>query len=80
MDIGPISIPALNWGSCFLDNIGTQGAMVRGEVDMPYTRQYSGTIPYFYFIEMQVSWGMGLLLGFVALIGLGWFSWQGGIS
>jgi len=49
-----------------------QGAMVSGAADMPFTRQYRGTLPYLYFIEQQVRWGMGWLLGVVALAGLAW--------
>ncbi|MCA9925417.1 MAG: phospholipid carrier-dependent glycosyltransferase, partial [Anaerolineales bacterium] len=72
MQIGPLSIPALDWRSCFLDNILTQGAMVRGDTDLPFTRQYIGTTPFLYFIEMQIKWGMGPLLGVAAFIGFGW--------
>ncbi len=74
--IGPISIPAINWGSCFLDNIGTQGAMVRGDLDLPFTRQYRGTAPFLYFAEMQLRWGMGPILGLLAFLGFGWIAWQ----
>ena len=72
---GPIDIPSLNWGSCFLENIGTQGAMVQGQSDLAFTRQYTGTIPYLYYIEMQLRWGMGLLLGLVAFIGFAYAIW-----
>ncbi|MEJ2748340.1 MAG: glycosyltransferase family 39 protein, partial [Anaerolineae bacterium] len=60
---GPVTIPRLNWGSCFLENISTQSAMVRGNIDLPFTRQYAGTRPFLYQIEMQLKWGMGPLLG-----------------
>ncbi|MGW8318008.1 MAG: ArnT family glycosyltransferase [Candidatus Promineifilaceae bacterium] len=70
--LGPIHVPALNWGSCFLQNVVSQGAMVRGVRDVPYVRQYAGTVPYLYFIEMQLRWGMGLLLGLVAFGGFAW--------
>lgn len=73
---GPVMIPQLNWGSCYLDNISTQSAMVRGDIDLPFTRQYEGTRPFLYFIEMQLKWGMGPLLGLVAFTGLGWAIWQ----
>jgi hypothetical protein len=76
VEIGPLKLPALDWGSCFLDNIATQGAMVRGEIDLPFTRQYFGTTPYLYYIEMQLRWGMGYLLGLVAFVGFGWATWK----
>ncbi len=74
---GPVTIPRHNWGSCFLENISTQNAMARGGIDLPFTRQYAGTRPFLYFIEMQTRWGMGPLLGLVAFAGLGWAVWQG---
>ena len=74
--IGPINIPAINWKSCYLENIFTQGAMVRGGSDLGFTRQYAGTWPYLYYIEMQLRWGMGWFLGMVAFVGFGWAVWQ----
>jgi 4-amino-4-deoxy-L-arabinose transferase-like glycosyltransferase len=74
--IGPLHVPALDWRSCFLDNISTQGAMVRGEIDFPFTRQYSGTIPYLYHLESQLRWGMGPSLGIFAFSGFAWAVWQ----
>ncbi len=70
--LGIINIPALDWKSCYLENIFTQGAMVSGTADLGFTRQYAGTWPYLYFIEMQLRWGMGWLLGLVALAGFVW--------
>lgn len=75
-EIGSLTIPALDWHSCFLQNVGTQGAMVRGQLDLAFTRQYAGTTPYLYYIEMQLRWGMGLLLGLVAFAGFGWAVWR----
>ncbi len=72
LHLGLINIPALDWKSCYLENIFTQGAMVRGDADLGFTRQYAGTWPYFYFIEMQLRWGMGWLLGLVAIAGFVW--------
>ncbi len=74
--LGPITIPAVNWGSCYLENIVTQGNMVRGDGDVPFTRQYSGTLPYLYFVEMQLRWGMSWPLGLLAFGGLGWAFWR----
>ncbi|MCA9897609.1 MAG: phospholipid carrier-dependent glycosyltransferase [Ardenticatenaceae bacterium] len=76
MQIGPISVPALDWGSCYVENIATQNSMVQGRGNIPFTRQYSDTLPYLYFIEMQLRWGMGWLLGLLAFGGFGWAIWQ----
>ncbi|MCA9961756.1 MAG: phospholipid carrier-dependent glycosyltransferase, partial [Anaerolineales bacterium] len=73
---GPFTIPALDWRSCYLENIVTQGAMVGGDIDLPFTRQYRDTLPLLYPIEMQLRWGMGLLLGVAAFAGFGWAIWQ----
>ncbi|MCP4418546.1 MAG: glycosyltransferase family 39 protein [Chloroflexi bacterium] len=74
--IGPLTMPSVNWGSCYLENIATQGRMVRGESDIPFTRQYSGTRPYLYFVEMQLRWGTGWLLGLLSFGGFAWIVWQ----
>jgi 4-amino-4-deoxy-L-arabinose transferase-like glycosyltransferase len=72
--VGPLALPAFNLRSCYLQNVITQGAMVRGESDLAFTRQYAGTWPYLYFIEMQLRWGMGWLLGALAFAGLAFFT------
>ncbi|MGQ9785533.1 MAG: DUF2298 domain-containing protein [Anaerolineae bacterium] len=53
-----------------------QGDMVTGVADFPFTRQYRGTLPYLYFLEQQVLWGMGPPLGVLALLGLIWVIWR----
>ena len=62
----------LDWKSFYQFVIKEQGAMARGEADFPFTRQYRGTTPYLYFIEQQILWGMGILLGMVGWLGFGW--------
>ncbi|MCA9974002.1 MAG: glycosyltransferase family 39 protein [Anaerolineales bacterium] len=74
--LGPLTIPRLNWRSCYLENVVTQGAMVRGRIDLPFTRQYIGTRPYLYPVAMQLQWGMGPLLGVAAFAGFGWAAWR----
>jgi hypothetical protein len=69
MRLGPIEIPNLEWGSCYLENVTLQGTMVQGLRDVPFVRQYIGTAPFLYFIEMQLRWGMGWLLGLAAFGG-----------
>ena len=77
VSIGPITIPALDWRSCYLQNVVTQSGMVRGKLDLGFTRQYAGTLPYLYPLEMQLRWGMGWLLGLLAFAGFAWALWQG---
>lgn len=56
----------------FVESIGQESKMVRGVVDLPYTRQYRNTIPYLYQIEQQLRWGMGWPLGLAGFAGLAW--------
>ncbi len=77
LNFGPLTVPAVDWKNCYLENVFTQGAMVRGDLDFGFTRQYAGTRPYLYFIEMQLRWGMGWLLGMLAFAGFGWAVWWG---
>ena len=73
--LGPLALPEGLARSCYLQNVAEQNAMVRGAADLGFTRQYEGTLPYLYFIEMQLRWGMGPLLGVAAFAGLGWAVW-----
>ncbi len=77
VSLGSVHIPALNWGSCFLENVVRQGVMANGQSDLGFTRQYSDTTPYLYFLEMQLKWGMGPLLGAAAFLGLVYLSFRG---
>ncbi len=56
----------------YLKQIAEQSAMVRGEADWPFTRQYVGTTPFLYQIAQQVRWGLGWPLGIAAFAGFGW--------
>ena len=76
LNIGPVTVPDQLQNSCYLQNVVSQGTMVRGTRDVPYVRQYDGTAPYLYFIEMQVRWGMGPVLGLVSFAGLAWAVWR----
>jgi 4-amino-4-deoxy-L-arabinose transferase-like glycosyltransferase len=75
MVFGPLRIPALDLSSCYLSNILSQGSMVRGQSDLGFTRQYDGTLPYLYPIEMQLRWGMGWPLGILAFAAFVWIIW-----
>ena len=63
----------LEWSS-FIQNtlVGPGKQVASGTIDTTFTRQYRNTIPYLYFIQQQVVWGMGLPLGLIALAGSGW--------
>ena len=66
----------LDWPNFKQAVIVEQGAMVRGDADFPFTRQYRGTTPYLYHIEQSVRWGMGWALGIVGWLGLAWAFWR----
>ncbi len=55
----------------YLDAVGTQARLVRGDLDYPYTRQYVGT-GLLYHLRNLVLWGMGPALGLLVLAGLVW--------
>jgi YYY domain-containing protein len=65
----------LDWQN-FVSQVSDQGSLARGMLDLPYVRQFAGTIPVVYQVQNMVLWGMGLTLGLVALAGLGWFLWR----
>lgn len=56
----------------YVGQIVSQNAMVSGAMDAPYTRQYIGTIPYWYFVRQLSQWGLTWPLGIVAWAGLVW--------
>ncbi len=60
----------LDWESFIRATLVEQGRMVRGIADMPFTRQYRNTIPYLYFIEQQLAWGLWWPLGAVTAFGV----------
>ncbi len=62
----------LDWVNFTQSTLIDQGRMARGLEDIPYTRQYRNTVPYLYFIQQQVVWGMGLPLGVIAAVGSVW--------
>ncbi|MCS6827327.1 MAG: DUF2298 domain-containing protein [Caldilinea sp.] len=66
----------LDWGTFSRAVLVEQGMMVRGVADFPFTRQYRNTLPYIYFIEQQVRWGLGWPLGIVALLGTAYAIWE----
>lgn len=83
LSMGPYEIPFIHFkigemtvNSCYLENIGTQGGMVRGSSRIPFTFQYIGTQPYGYFLGQMFKWGLGAPLTIVGFCGLLWGIWQ----
>jgi hypothetical protein len=56
----------------FTQALAQQAAIARGALDVPYTRQFHGTMPYVYPVLQQLRWGLGLLPGLAAFGGLAW--------
>jgi len=61
----------------YIRDIGEQSAIIGGKVDVPYTRQYIGTIPLVYQAKSLVGWGLGPLLGGAVLAGFAQTLWRG---
>lgn len=62
--------------SNFIQQVSDQGNLARGTLDLPYVRQFAGTIPYLYEAQNMLLWGMGLMLGLAACAGIGWAAVQ----
>ncbi|MDP9383039.1 MAG: DUF2298 domain-containing protein [Chloroflexota bacterium] len=56
----------------YLANINAESQIQRGIIDVPYTRQYVGTIPGWYHLSQYVRWGAGIPLGLLTAAGLLW--------
>ncbi|HEU5423075.1 MAG TPA: DUF2298 domain-containing protein, partial [Nitrolancea sp.] len=54
----------------FFNDISSQWKMANGSADLPYTRQFVGTIPVRYELGNLVHWGLGPLFGIAALVAL----------
>ncbi len=54
----------------FLADTLRESQIAWGALDVPYTRQYAGTLPYVYPIWQTAFWGLGLPLGLAAWAGL----------
>jgi hypothetical protein len=53
-----------------------QVGLVAGRFDVPYTRQYAGTLSFVYPLIQMTLWGLGPLLTVSGLLGLGWGGWH----
>jgi Dolichyl-phosphate-mannose-protein mannosyltransferase len=59
----------IDWQT-FLAQTLREAQIASGRLDVPYTRQYAGTVPYLYPTGQITLWGLGLPLGVVAWIAL----------
>ncbi len=60
--------PYALWASRpFLHDIATQWEIISGRLDIPYTRQFAGTVPVVYQVDNLIRWGLGPVLGLAAL-------------
>ena len=60
----------------FVQQVKDQGDLARGLLDLPYVRQFAGTIPYLNEAQNMFFWGMGVMLGLAVGIGLVWLCWR----
>ncbi len=49
--------------------ISEQAGIQSGQADVPYTRQYVGTVPLLYHLQQLVLWGLSPIPGIVAVVG-----------
>lgn len=54
----------------YLDQLLEQSRIVSGSLDVPFTRQYAGTLRGWYHINQLVRWGLGPIAGLACLVGL----------
>ncbi len=59
----------IDWRT-FLEDTVRESQIARGALDVPYTIQYAGTLPFLYLIWQTALWGMAPPLGLVAWSGL----------
>jgi len=59
----------IDWRTFWAQTIG-ESQIAWGRVDVPFTRQYAGALPYLYQIWQTTLWGLGLPLGLAAWAGL----------
>jgi len=60
----------------FVQQVSDQGSLARGTLDLPYVRQFAGTLPFIYEGQNILLWGLGLMLGLAAFAGLLWLLWR----
>ncbi len=59
----------IDWRT-FLEDTFREARIARGALDVPYTLQYAGTLPFLYPLWQTALWGLALPLGLAAWAGL----------
>jgi len=59
----------IDWRA-FVDDTLRESQIAWGALDVPYTRQYAGTLPYLYTMRQTALWALALPLGLAAWAGL----------
>jgi hypothetical protein len=54
----------IDWQT-FVEDTMRESQIAWGSLDVPYTRQYAGTLPFVYSIWQTATWGVGLPLGLI---------------
>ncbi|GCF08268.1 glycosyltransferase family 39 protein [Dictyobacter arantiisoli] len=62
--------------SNFIQQVSEQGSLARGGLDLPYVRQFVGTISFLYQGQNIILWGLGVMLGITSFVGLCWLFWM----
>lgn len=57
----------------YLDQLRVQSGIVRGTLDATYTRQYVGTVPFFYQLEQLFRWAIGPVATVMIALGVIFF-------
>jgi hypothetical protein len=60
----------------FILQVMQQNDIVHGTLDLPYTRQFVGTIPFVYEVQNMLLWGVGVTLGLAGFAGFCWMCWR----
>jgi YYY domain-containing protein len=72
----PGGLQAVLGSSPFWGGITEQAAIQGGTADVPYTRQYIGTVPILYHVQQMVFWGLGVAPGLLAVVGFAVALWR----
>lgn len=64
----------------WLDNIGSVGAQVSGDVDFPPNHQWTDRPAYIFPLRNMLGYGMGYALGITVWLGVLWGLWRGWLS
>jgi hypothetical protein len=59
----------IDWPT-FVEQTIRESQIARGQIDVPYTLQYAGTLPFVYSVWQTALWGLGLPVGLVAWLSL----------